>query len=136
MPAATSKPVAPAGMLCPMFQQDVSEVCHKCNLYAPLRVQKIENGAPVVFDDWDCAHNHARIVGRDIGQAVHEVAAATEQARNKYAADASAQAEQTHALVADLRDAFAGMARMISAVGGYIAGASARPAIPDNKTKG
>lgn len=76
------KPIADAGMLCPDFKKDVSQVCHKCVLYVHLRGTNPQTGQEI--DDWNCAKAWGPILAVDIAKEVRQSAAAVETLRNEF----------------------------------------------------
>lgn len=50
---ATKKPVQDSDMLCPQFQKELRECCHKCAWYILVRGTNPNDGKDV--DAWDCA---------------------------------------------------------------------------------
>ncbi|MDO8706435.1 MAG: hypothetical protein Q7J84_15960 [Sulfuricaulis sp.] len=75
------KPVADAGEKCPLWQKDVSKVCHTCPWYTLLRGKNPQSGAEV--DDWGCAISWLPVLLIETSKEVRQGAAATESFRNE-----------------------------------------------------
>lgn len=48
-----NKPQADAGLNCPLYQKDVSKVCHKCVLYVHIRGKNPQTEEEM--DHWNCS---------------------------------------------------------------------------------
>lgn len=76
------KPQAEKGMLCPMFKEDVSKVCHKCEMYEHIRGTNPNTGAEM--DAWGCTFKFNFLTNLEIAKEVRQSAAATESFRNEF----------------------------------------------------
>lgn len=78
----TQKPRALPGTICPLFQKDVSEVCHTCHWWDRIRV-RTNSIPPDEYDHWDCTIRLHTVLMRDIGAATDGLQKATESTRNE-----------------------------------------------------
>lgn len=58
------KPRRKPGTVCPFFRQDVSEVCHTCELYEALPV--VVPASREQFPRWGCTYLHQTFILRDV----------------------------------------------------------------------
>lgn len=75
------KPIASRGEKCPLWQKDVSKVCHTCPWYTKLRGKHPQTGDSV--DEWGCAVTWLPILLIENAKEVRQGAAATESFRNE-----------------------------------------------------
>lgn len=76
------KPRATKGMTCPLFKEDVSKVCHKCEMYEHIRGTNPNTGAEM--DAWGCTFKFNFLTNLEIAKEVRQGAAATESFRNEF----------------------------------------------------
>lgn len=81
--AEVEKPRRKPGLMCPLFRQDVSEVCHTCELYGVIPVAEADRPTKV-FDQWGCAFNHAVTVNRSMVTVTDEMGASLQKLRNAF----------------------------------------------------
>lgn len=74
------RPIATAGTNCPLYGQDVSEVCHKCEWFCRVKGQHPQLDEEI--DRWGCAISWLPILLINTAKEVHQNAAATESFRN------------------------------------------------------
>lgn len=80
-----SKPVFGSDMMCPFFRKPLREVCHRCEFYEALPMDRIDitNMQSVGgFDHWGCTLKHQTLVQRDTIKTLKAVQQATESFRN------------------------------------------------------
>jgi len=77
-----SKPKAEKGMKCPLFKEDVSKVCHTCEMYEHILGTNPNTGAAV--DAWGCTFKFNFLTNLEIAKEVRQHAAATESFRNEF----------------------------------------------------
>jgi hypothetical protein len=75
-----TKPENKSGMRCPQFRDKCSKVCHTCELWIPLAVTDKATG--VTSETWRCTQVWHAMMMVQVGQDVHQGAAATESLRN------------------------------------------------------
>ena len=76
-----SKPQAPKGQSCPLWQKDVSKVCHTCPWYILVRGSDPNTGKEI--DTWDCSIAWLPTLLLNTAQETRQGAAATESFRNE-----------------------------------------------------
>lgn len=77
------KPHAVPGVRCPLEKADVSEVCHNCALWQPLRVGRpLPTGGVEQHEQWSCTLLHQTFVQRDIVRSLEGMQQALESFRN------------------------------------------------------
>lgn len=74
-------PQADAGVNCPFYKQDVSEVCHRCHLYVLIRGKNPQTGEDV--DTWGCTFAFFPMLMLENSQVNRGVGAAIESFRNE-----------------------------------------------------
>ncbi len=74
------KPIADKGENCPLWQKDVSKVCHTCKWYTQIRGLNPNTGEPM--DRWACAIELMPILQIEVAKETRQGAAATESFRN------------------------------------------------------
>lgn len=74
------RPIAIEGTNCPLYKQDVSEVCHKCEWFQYIRGQHPQTNEEV--DRWGCAMSWLPLLLVNNAREVKQSAAATESFRN------------------------------------------------------
>lgn len=77
------KPIAESGMVCPLHNKDVAEVCHKCAWYILVRGSDPQTGREV--DTWDCSLAWLPVLLIENAKETRQGAAATEAFRNMVA---------------------------------------------------
>ncbi len=77
----SGKPIANPGEDCPLWQKDVSEVCHKCPFYTQLRGSDPQTGKDI--DDWGCVIAWQPILTIELASKMNGVAASLESFRNE-----------------------------------------------------
>lgn len=76
----TGKPIAAAGLRCPLWRKDVSKVCHICVWFT--RIQGYHPQTGEQLDQWMCAQSAQVLATLDAGKAATGGAAATQELRN------------------------------------------------------
>jgi hypothetical protein len=82
MPGDTEKPRRKKGALCPFFKRDVSQVCHRCELYDVVRFNDPENPA-AIREQWGCTFLLANTISKSLGAACEGTQMAVESFRNE-----------------------------------------------------
>ena len=77
----TQIPRAEAGLICPLHQRPVEEVCHACPWWIAVRGRNPNTGADV--DQWGCAIGFLPMLLIENAAQARGAAAATENARNQ-----------------------------------------------------
>jgi len=70
------------GLICPLHQKDMSEVCHKCPWWT--RIQGKNPQSEEMIDDWRCAVAMLPMLLVNTAQEVRQGAAAQESFRNEF----------------------------------------------------
>jgi hypothetical protein len=68
------------GIMCPLFRQDVHEVCHNCEWYCHIRGENPNTGEKV--DHWGCSVSFLPVLQIETSQQVRGVQKTTESFRN------------------------------------------------------
>jgi len=74
------RPIANKGFMCPLYKQDVSKVCHKCEWYTLIRGK--HPLSEEIIDQWGCAVRWIPTLLTGVAQETRQGAAATESFRN------------------------------------------------------
>lgn len=74
------RPIAKDGTNCPLYQKDVSEVCHKCEWFVQIKGQNPQTEEQI--DRWGCTMSWLPMLLVNTAKEVHQGAAATESFRN------------------------------------------------------
>lgn len=74
------RPIAFVGTICPIYNQDVSEVCHKCEWYTEIKGKHPQTEEQI--DRWGCSITWLPMLLVNAAQEVRQGAAATESFRN------------------------------------------------------
>lgn len=77
-----NKPKAEKGMKCPLYKEDVSKVCHTCEMYEHIMGTNPNTGAAI--DAWGCTFKFNFLTNLEIAKEVRQSAAATESFRNEF----------------------------------------------------
>ena len=80
----TGKPIAPAGMDCPMWRKPCSKVCHRCELYEGVIGANPQTGETSV--KWGCSLKLLVTLTLENSQQQRQTGAAVESLRNVVAA--------------------------------------------------
>lgn len=112
------KPQAEKGMLCPLLKEDVSKVCHKCEMYEHIRGTNPNTGAEM--DAWGCTFKFNFLTNLEIAKEVRQSAAATESFRNEFV-----KVNQFQQIVNN-----SGMARTDRLIHGDFGSVSVQPSLP------
>lgn len=75
------RPMAEAGLVCPLHRRDMSEVCHKCPWWTYVRMKCANTGHDV--DEYGCAITNLLRVTFDVGAASVGTTAAVQDLRNR-----------------------------------------------------
>lgn len=98
----SGKPIAPAGLECPLFRKDVSKVCHKCAWYTLVRGKNPQTGIDV--DEWGCAISFGPMLTLETARQSRSAAAAVETLRNEVAKSAEVNTAVLFKLADNLPD--------------------------------
>jgi hypothetical protein len=74
------RPIADAGLICPLHKKDTSKVCHTCPWYIQLRGKNPQSNTEI--DEWGCAISWLPILTIETAQRANQTAAAVESFRN------------------------------------------------------
>lgn len=74
------RPIAIAGTNCPLYQKDVSKVCHKCEWFVQIKGKHPQTEEQI--DRWGCTMTWLPMLLVNTAQEVRQGAAATESFRN------------------------------------------------------
>lgn len=74
------KPPAPTGLKCPLYQKDVSKVCHTCVWYDVLHGT---NAGGERVELWGCVMNRLAITMQDVGGITAQTCASMDRMRHE-----------------------------------------------------
>jgi hypothetical protein len=104
------KPPALAGVNCPLYKQDVSDVCHKCDWYRPSQEGQLDprtRHAVGIHTKWRCALVQQLKTFHDYGAIMDGIQAATESSRNEIAGRLDVIAEDAMVVAETAKQAMA-----------------------------